>query len=334
MQASYLEIIFQRLLHIYVVLLVSIALTSCLEQSALDPSVLDTWTQIRTNNGLAGDDVTAIFEDGKGNIWFGTTAGLSMYNQNSFTSFRKNNGIASNYITSITQDNDGSIWVGTDAGLSIYVDNSWVVPEVFLDIPITALLETSGGRIVVGTACCGAFEFRTDDDNFYYFYNPTSCAPCNYINTIYEDGNERIWLGTDGGIKRIEKNRGVTSFTESDGLPGNYVTAIAEDKWGNVWIGTFDGFTLAKMTEMQITQVGLANLQQPNWIRSLLVDNKGILWVATGSNGLYQFDGAYMRRMTDRFKEEKIGPLLLDKQGNVWVGTASGAYRYIPAIGG
>ncbi|MFZ5972778.1 MAG: ligand-binding sensor domain-containing protein [Bacteroidota bacterium] len=325
-------IIPQQLLQVCVALLLSIALTSCLEQSALDPSVLDTWTQIRAKDGLAGDDVTAIFKDDKGNIWFGTTSGLSMYNQ-SYTSFRKNNGLPSNYITSITQDNDGRIWVGTDAGLSVYVNNSWIVPEVFLDITITALLETSGGHVVVGTACCGAFEFRTDDANFYYFYNPNSCAPCNYINTIYEDGNERIWLGTDDGIKRIEKNSGVTSFKESDGLPGNYVTAITEDKWGNFWIGTFDGFTLAKMTEMQITQVGLANLQQANWIRSLLVDRRGILWVATGSNGLYQFDGAYMRRMTDRFKEEKIGPLLLDEQGNIWIGTTSGAYRYTPGIG-
>ena len=308
------------------------ALHACLDPSGLDPEVLDTWVHIKSKDGLAGDNVTAIFEDDRGGIWIGTTSGVSLYSQGRFTSYRQSNGLSSNYITAIAQDNKGRLWVATDKGVNVNINNSWVIPSLFEDVLVTVLEETSDNRLMIGTACCGAFEFRTDVDNFYYFYNPNNCASCNYINTIFQDGDGRIWLGTDDGAKRFHRNNEIVSIRKSDGLPGSYVTAISEDEWGNFWVGTFDGYTIARLSETQITQIGLANLQEQNWIRSLVVDHMGVLWVATGTNGLYRYDGAYMRKVTVGFNEDRIGTLLRDKIGRIWVGTNNGLYCYTPPV--
>jgi len=86
-------------------------------------------------DGLCHNFVTCIYEDTKGNIWFGSDSGkwntggggLCRYDPKKngtggsfFTRFTDKDGIRLMNVWTIVEDNDGNIWVGTKGGLYRY----------------------------------------------------------------------------------------------------------------------------------------------------------------------------------------------------------------------
>jgi ligand-binding sensor domain-containing protein len=83
-------------------------------------NTLDNWTVFTMEDGLVDNFVQAICGDKKGNIWFGTPAGISVFTGSSWVSYTKDNGLYSNNILSIATDNTGIVWIGTDAGINSF----------------------------------------------------------------------------------------------------------------------------------------------------------------------------------------------------------------------
>ncbi len=83
-------------------------------------NTLDRWTAFSTDDGLVDNYVQAISGDKKGNIWFGTLAGISVFTGSSWISYTTEHGLVSNNVLSIATDNNGIVWIGTDAGISSY----------------------------------------------------------------------------------------------------------------------------------------------------------------------------------------------------------------------
>jgi len=88
------------------------------------------FTHFTVENGLCSDTITCIYEDKKGNLWFGSDAGksstgragLCRYNPTSgvSTHFTEKDGITKSNVWTIVEDNDGNIWVCTKGGLYRY----------------------------------------------------------------------------------------------------------------------------------------------------------------------------------------------------------------------
>ncbi len=89
-------------------------------------NTLDNWTAYYTDDGLVDNYVQAICGDKKGNIWFGTLAGISVYSGSSWTSYTTDNGLVSNNILSLATDNNGIVWIGTDAGISSFENEKFI----------------------------------------------------------------------------------------------------------------------------------------------------------------------------------------------------------------
>lgn len=71
-------------------------------------------------DGLAGESVGCICSDSQGQMWFGTTNGVSMYNGKTITTFRLNDGKHRVFpIKSIGAASDGSIYATTIYGLFV-----------------------------------------------------------------------------------------------------------------------------------------------------------------------------------------------------------------------
>ncbi|MGE3825511.1 MAG: two-component regulator propeller domain-containing protein, partial [Bacteroidia bacterium] len=65
--------------------------------------------------------IRAIFQDSKGNYWFGSLQeGVAVYNGKSFTYYNSNDGLTDNQIHNIQEDKEGVIWFNTQQGLSSY----------------------------------------------------------------------------------------------------------------------------------------------------------------------------------------------------------------------
>jgi ligand-binding sensor domain-containing protein len=83
-------------------------------------NTLENWTVFTTDEGLVNNFVQAITADKKGNLWFGTKGGVSVYNGSAWTSYTINDGLNSNNILCIAVDKDGVVWIGTDDGVNCY----------------------------------------------------------------------------------------------------------------------------------------------------------------------------------------------------------------------
>jgi ligand-binding sensor domain-containing protein len=61
--------------------------------------------------------------------------------------------------------------------------------------------------------------------------------------TAFAEEGEYIWVGTAGGLVKLQKTTGDAIFYNklNSGLPINYVYSIAKDGSGTKWIGTWGG---------------------------------------------------------------------------------------------
>ncbi|MEZ4903247.1 MAG: two-component regulator propeller domain-containing protein [Spirosomataceae bacterium] len=120
-----------KYVHIHILFLVFIFCTSCNGQektkttkspntSKPSPTVIRNFKAA----GLAPDfDTTlvsqyirSIFQDSKGNLWFGTIAeGVVRYDEKTLTYFSNPDGFYSNSVFAINED-EGNMWFGTDQG--------------------------------------------------------------------------------------------------------------------------------------------------------------------------------------------------------------------------
>ncbi len=81
-------------------------------------NALEGWTIYDNKAGLVDNKVQAINSDTKGNFYFGTKKGLSVFDGTNFTTYQVGKGLVSNNILTIAIDKNNVVWVGTDNGVT------------------------------------------------------------------------------------------------------------------------------------------------------------------------------------------------------------------------
>lgn len=71
------------------------------------------------HSGLNDINIRCVFEDSKGNLWFGTEVnGLYIYYDNHFKRYSKKDGLLSSNVQAILEDKEGNIWLSSSIGLT------------------------------------------------------------------------------------------------------------------------------------------------------------------------------------------------------------------------
>ncbi len=94
-------------------------------ESHYGDNTLENWVVYTKVEGLVNDFVQAIGADHKGNIWFGTQGGISVFDGKAFTSYTTDNGLNSNNILCLTTDSNGVVWIGTDNGVNSFSNGTF-----------------------------------------------------------------------------------------------------------------------------------------------------------------------------------------------------------------
>ena len=89
-------------------------------------NTLEGWAIFDSKAGLADDNVQAINSDTKGNLYFGTKNGLSVFDGINLTTYRIENGLASNNILTIAVDKNNIVWLGTDNGVTCIKNGEFI----------------------------------------------------------------------------------------------------------------------------------------------------------------------------------------------------------------
>lgn len=106
--------------------------------------------------------------------------------------------------------------------------------------------------------------------------------------------------------------------------PPHEVSALAV-KSGTIWAGGQEGvFAIDRQAGLVKSKLGEG--QRFEYVKDLLVDQKGVLWIAH-TKGLTSYDGRRFTTFTTRegLPDDRVNCICQDSQGRLWVGTWSGA---------
>lgn len=76
------------------------------------------WTNITTEQGLAGDIVYAITQHPDGALWFGTNRGVSRWDGKEWMRFGRYDGLLDDHVYALAVAPSGEVWAGTKLGVA------------------------------------------------------------------------------------------------------------------------------------------------------------------------------------------------------------------------
>ena len=292
-----------------------------------------------------GQYVTNIFEDSKGNLWFGTNGnGIARYDGENLRYFTTKDGLPSDRVTAIMEDSNGIYWLNTGEGVTRYDGKNFTTFRVGSDFSsnvIAQLLIDSKNVFWVGT-WNGVYKF--DGKAFTPFPVPYPKVDTKinedtrfWISGIREDGAGNIWFLRDGFGACKYDGSSFTHILKKDGLLSNNATQIEFDKEGSIWIGTrvaegddsnpekrFGKGGVNKMTGNTIISFPEIKGFNDGDVHEIYRDKSNNIWIATVKNGVYKYDGKAFQHYDVPIS---IMGILEDRKGNFWLGGSGGLYR-------
>lgn len=221
---------------------------------------------------IGSNEILCIYKDSKGIIWTGNwNGGLNRYDPKTktFKTYKNNslpNSLGSNSIYNIKEDKHGDLWLASwGYGLSRFNRASGDFFNIGYQKYNAALMghymtydieiDERTGDIWVATvlgldriSMIGKEEYKIK--HFFYDKEKRTSISAPNVHSIYEDAQNRLWVGTVNGLNLYDRERETfTHFFKRDGLPSNFIKDIIQLENGDFWISTAKG--MAKMTESE-----------------------------------------------------------------------------------
>lgn len=310
--------------------------------------------------------VSEIIEGGDGRLWIGTGTsntigrGLNIFDPGTGTFYRQPLGKKHKAgeplaVCALLRDKTGIIWLGSlGDGLYKYVPHKHRFPvclygeDQHCGLPgsrVWALYETSDRKLWVSTLGSGlnCWDRRTDTWTS-YTHRPgdENSLINNSVRAILEDADGILWVGTDGGLDKLNRRTGVFShYQESPGsihrLSSNDVSCLAEGPLGFIWVGTWGGGlnrldkSTGRFTHFPF-QPGNPRSLSGDKVTTIFFDFNRRMWVGTASKGLNRWDPKqkrfihYLHDMNDEttISSNVVMSLYQDTPATLWVGTWGG----------
>ena len=297
--------------------------------------------------------VSSILEDRNGNIWVCLLhKGLFMQPKARLAfgymgeRLGDKNVIGSNCVTSTLIDKRGRFWIGTDKDGLYMMDKNSLGVRHFTNCPSTILCmaEDVRGRIWIGsyTEGCGWIDpvsgaWHRELANLGKNISVFGLAPAS---------NGDMWLATMGnGLMRYNVESGaLTTYQMKEGadrdrkmnsIPNNFISKIclsADEK--KLFVASSIGLSCYDIpSDNWVNTFGTNCPNYNTFTRSIHVDKKGRVWVAT-NEGLYYYDlkthkdGTYTTQ--DGLPSNGVASVMSDKHGNLWLGTDFGLCNFSP----
>ena len=206
------------------------------------------WQDWRTSLVRPVGWVTSIAVSKELGTWVGTLTGAYRLDGDTWseesivTEWR---GPSSVPVLGMMWDRDRRLWVSTASGLSMIEGGELRgmanLSKLIADSPMQMVDDVESNRYWFGTTRRGLFRFDDDPEKRRFQQISVDAGLTDVaITSILVDSSQRIWVGTNNGLNRIDDNS-VSSFGRGDGLPSNRVTKLAELQDGRILIVTRTG---------------------------------------------------------------------------------------------
>jgi PAS domain S-box-containing protein len=334
---------------------------------------------------LSNSEILSLAEDAQGILWIGTRMGLDKFDRRTraFGHFRRGretqNALSSNAVTAFLEDTQGFLWIGTyGGGLNRSTTDSTLAgfvhfehreddphsladrralpdadrPHPLGENAVLALCEDAQARLWIGTGA-GLHRLVPDDDPaspptfVRYRHEPDdpSSLSHNFVVALAGDAKENLWIGTYGGLNRLNQADAAQGFVRylhdednPHSISHDFVRTVHIDSAGNVWIGTNGGlnrFTPGddpRFIRYQHDEQDPHSISHDR-VQCMAEDARGNLWIGT-RGGLNRFDPQTGRftayREQDGLSNDVVYGVLVDDRGHLWLSTNNGINRFDP----
>ncbi len=323
------------------------------------------FSHLTSADGLSHHEVTYVFQDKQGFMWFCTKSGLNKYDGIEMTVYRHDpenqNSLGDNYAWNIHDGSNGTLWIAMwGGGLSHFnprldtftnYQHDDADPHSIGSDLIWSVHEDSQGRVWVTPNGDGLNLFDPKTQTFSrYRHDPNNLNSLSYDNatTIAEDSQGILWIATyGGGLNKFDPETETFTRYQHDpdnpnSLSNNSMWTVYIDSQEKIWLGTLGGLDRFDPISETFTHYqhdpNNPNSLSHNTVVPIYEDSSGILWIGTYGGGLNRFDPN-----TETFVHYRHDPnnpnslsndtvmfIERDKTGALWAATFGGVDRANP----
>jgi ligand-binding sensor domain-containing protein/signal transduction histidine kinase len=343
---------------LFVALLLSMTAYAVDPSRAMSQYVHDRWGP---EQGFPRGPVYSITQSGDGYLWIGTEAGLVRFDGLTFrlitsefipvasvlgvTADNENNlwvrlpgpsllryrdgmfegamsklGMPYSNVTVMSQTSEGHLMVARlEEGIVEHNQGKFRIIAASTSparSPVLSLAQTKNGDIWMGTRDAGLF--RSTGGRVV----PVAAGlPDTKINCLEPDGDQGLWVGTDGGVVRWDGSA-LKPVKMPRSLNPFRALAMARDRDANIWVGTDTNGLL------RINSGGVSALDDRGFgeaVTAVFEDREGNLWIGRDGSLERIRDSAFVSySLAEGLPTDGSIPVFTDAENRVWFGSTDG----------
>jgi len=321
------------------------------------------FSQLNITNGLSHNQVTAIYKDSKGFMWFGTLSGLNRYDGYKFKIFKHADHdpgtIDDDFIAGIFEGPFDKLWIQTRNGLNIYdpvtehFDHDAKRKLASFSIPdslISRIKKDHLGNFWFVHNNLGVYKYDPATHKTVHYSHQTSDTSSIYSNTvtdISEDSNGDMWIAQLGGIiEKLDHRTGkvikrIYSINKSSGHQ-QLRFKLFVDHQNDLWAFDTDNASGVYYISASVNLIRHIQKSTPGFhlnadiVSNIIQDDKNLIWIATDHGGIdilnkNDFKITYLVNNEDDNKslaQNSTISIYKDKSGIIWIGTYKQGISY------
>ena len=228
---------------------------------------ITSWT---TDDGLAGNRVRVAIETRQGELYVGTTNGLSIIHKDgSVKNFKQADGLTNEYVMCIYKDRNDLVWIGTDGGGIYFMKDETIIGNHNSDSGLAGNIvfkitqDKSGAYwICTGSGLSRCPSYDSSQRRLPTAYQTVNADQGMGTDSVFQlafDKNEQAWITSNYGVASAPAEDFVAAaegskdeisikyYSKNDGLDSDGPTSTATsvcDRLGRMWLAMVDGFAI------------------------------------------------------------------------------------------
>lgn len=280
-------------------------------------------------NKFPQPDIRGLVEDADGTLWIATlNYGVFYVKGGTVSRITKKDGLTSDFASTLYVDRENNIWVGTYAGGLHKITRRNVTTFSSTDGLnnefIFSVAETNNGDLWVATYGNGIV--RITPEGKISEISTKHGLNAAVVRAILVDKKQRVWAAPyNGGLNIIDGTK-VLNASEVFKVSDKLIHALLLAPDGKIYAGGSEGVHI-------FNDSGVKHIKNPkgvsdDFIRALVFDEKGTLWIGYNHSGLYRYlDGQFLHFGPESgMTTNAIRSLFQDSYGKLWVTTSEGLY--------
>ena len=275
--------------------------------------------------------ITAISEDGEGDIWVTTVGGgIDRLRPKLFQLYDTKSGLSEDHSDAVCADARGGVWLANRSGGVAHISDG-----------TASVLRLQAGthKFRADTVCAdergflwasegGLYRFPREHPDEVESVSNRLTGNIAGVHVLFKSRNGDIWVGSDPNLLGCFRGGVPENYVAENQFPGQHPRSIAEDSQGRIWIGT-DNAQLYRLADGKFTVFTPLDGLPDAPIGSLYADDDGSVWIGTAGGGLVLLRDEKFTHISvaNGLPYDTISGMVEDGAGRLWCGSLGGIFH-------